>query len=162
MGYQQPNFFYPPQAPPAQQQAHSRMPKRRPGTASRKNGLKGGSKAGLPPTGAGMVGKSQNILDVEVSKLRPRVVNQERERLYDDVMKQRMTTNHFKDENTKLKTRLFFIETELGKKDKIIDDLMAQQDQFADGIRGPRGGKLNFEPHLVINLKRKVKEMAMQ
>ena len=42
----------------------------------------------------------------EVVKLRPRVVLQERERLYDDVMKQRMETNSLRDENTKLRTRL--------------------------------------------------------
>jgi hypothetical protein len=42
----------------------------------------------------------------EVVKLRPRVVLQERERLYDDVMKQRMETNALRDENTKCRTRL--------------------------------------------------------
>lgn len=56
------------------------------------------------------------------------MVHQDRERLYDDVMRQRMTTNLLKDENTKLKTRLFFIESELAKKDKLIDDLMIQQE----------------------------------
>jgi hypothetical protein len=42
----------------------------------------------------------------EVVKLRPRVVLQERESLYDDVMKQRMETNALRDENTKCRTRL--------------------------------------------------------
>jgi len=41
-------------------------------------------------------------------------------------MKQRMTTNVLKEENTKLKTRLFFVESELTKKDKVIDDLIVQ------------------------------------
>jgi hypothetical protein len=53
------------------------------------------------------------------------VVLQERERLYDDVMRQRMETNSLRDENTKLRTRLQMIETELMRKDKIIDDLLA-------------------------------------
>ena len=61
----------------------------------------------------------------EVGKLRPRVVLQERERLYDDVMRQRMETNSLRDENTKLRTRLQMVETELMRKDKIIDDLLA-------------------------------------
>lgn len=65
-------------------------------------------------------------MDIQISKLRPNRVNQERERLYDDVMKQRMTTNVLKEENTKLKTRLFFVEGELTKKDKVIDDLIVQ------------------------------------
>ena len=45
-------------------------------------------------------------IDMEVSKYRPRIVAQERERLYDDVMRQRIATNVFKDENTKLRTKL--------------------------------------------------------
>ena len=63
-------------------------------------------------------------LDIEVSKFRPRVVAQERERLYDDVMRQRIATNVFKDENTKLRTKLQMAEHELGKKDRLIDDLL--------------------------------------
>ena len=51
---------------------------------------------------------------------------QERERLYDDVMKQRMATNSLKDENTKLRTRLHMTENELTRKDKIIDELIQQ------------------------------------
>ena len=68
--------------------------------------------------------KASNLIEIEISKLRPNTVNQERERLYDDVMKQRMTTNVLKDENTKLKTRLLFAESELSKKDRVIDDLL--------------------------------------
>jgi hypothetical protein len=63
-------------------------------------------------------------IEQEVIKLRPRVVLQERERLYDDVMKQRMATNNLKDENTKLRTRLHMTENELNRKDKIIDELL--------------------------------------
>jgi len=63
-------------------------------------------------------------MEAEVVKLRPRVVLQERERLYDDVMKQRMATNNLKDENTKLRTRLHMTENELTRKDKMIDELL--------------------------------------
>lgn len=42
------------------------------------------------------------------------------------MMKQRMTTNNLKDENTKLKTRLQMVEGELARKDKVIDDLIVQ------------------------------------
>jgi len=42
-----------------------------------------------------------------VQKLRPRIVNQEKERLYDDALKQKMAANYLKDENTRLKTRIF-------------------------------------------------------
>lgn len=63
-------------------------------------------------------------MEADVIKLRPRVVLQERERLYDDVMKQRMATNNLKDENTKLRTRLHMTENELARKDKMIDELL--------------------------------------
>lgn len=59
-------------------------------------------------------------------KLRPRVVPQERERLYDDVIKQRIFNNTLRDENIKLRTRLFMTENELSRKDKMIDDLLLQ------------------------------------
>lgn len=56
--------------------------------------------------------------------MRPRVINQEREKLYDDVMKQKITANFFKEENVKLKTKLHIFEGELLKKEKLIDDLL--------------------------------------
>lgn len=39
-------------------------------------------------------------------KFKPKRYKQECERLYDDVMKQRLVTNTLQDENMKLKTRL--------------------------------------------------------
>ena len=39
-------------------------------------------------------------------------------------MKQRMTTNNLKDENTRLRTKLQIVEVELQRKDKVIDDLI--------------------------------------
>ena len=39
-------------------------------------------------------------------------------------MKQRMTTNNLKDENTRLRTKLQIVEGELQRKDKVIDDLI--------------------------------------
>ena len=109
--------------------------KRRPGTAGRKAQLNFGKKLGLPQAAVPgthqiMLGqvpstaKANSQLDLEVYKLRPRVIHQERERLYDDVMKQRMTTNNLKDENTRLRTKLQIVEGELQRKDKVIDDLI--------------------------------------
>ena len=66
-------------------------------------------------------------MEQDVVKLRPRVVLQERERLYDDVMKSRLQTNTLKDENTKLRTRIQMVETELSRKDKMIDELLQMQ-----------------------------------
>lgn len=72
--------------------------------------------------------KNPSTLDLEVSRMRPRIIHQERERLYDDAMKQKITANIFKDENIKLKTKVHILENELSKKEKLIDDLLMQQD----------------------------------
>ena len=81
-------------------------------------------------------------------------------------MKQRMTTNNLKDENTKLRTKLQIVEGELQRKDKVIDDLILQQEasyglpQSGPKFSGNRiGGALKTDTHLVINLKRKVKDL---
>jgi hypothetical protein len=66
-------------------------------------------------------------IEQEIVKLRPRVVLQERERLYDDVMKQRMAANNLRDENIKLRTRLHMTDNELARKDKTIDELLSLQ-----------------------------------
>jgi len=63
-------------------------------------------------------------IEQDVIRLRPRIVHQERERLFDDVMKQRMTANNLREENLKLRTRLHITENELTRKDKTIDDLL--------------------------------------
>jgi hypothetical protein len=67
-------------------------------------------------------------------------------------MRQRIETNGFRDENTKLRTRLAIVETELFRKDKIIDDLFGNNDVTFLAKRLP-------ESHLTSNLRRKVKEL---
>lgn len=107
--------------------------------------------------------KASNLIEIEISKLRPNKVNQERERLYDDVMKQRMTTNVLKEENIKLKTRLLFVESEQAKKDKVIENLIVQQENNFGMPKakysGIRPGGIKNETHLVINLKRKIRDI---
>lgn len=39
-------------------------------------------------------------------------------------MKQKMTANHLKDENTKLRTKIQILDGELTKKERVIDDLL--------------------------------------
>lgn len=72
-------------------------------------------------------------MELDVSRMRPRIINQERERLYDDAMKQKITANFLKDENIKLKTRIHILEGDMTKKEKLIDDLLMQQDSFQVG-----------------------------
>lgn len=41
-----------------------------------------------------------------------------------------MITNLLKDENLKLKTKIHILESELSKKERLVDDLLLQQDTF--------------------------------
>lgn len=80
-------------------------------------------------------------------------------------MKQKITANFLKDENVKLKTRIHMLEGDVSKKEKLIDDLLMQQDSFQVG--GPlipssvKGTKLKVESHLTQNLKRKIRELQV-
>ena len=77
-------------------------------------------------------------------------------------MKQKLTANFFKEENVKLKTKVHILETELNKKEKLIDDLLMQQDSFQVGGNQSTKSqfqKLKLESHLTLNLKRKIKEL---
>ena len=66
-------------------------------------------------------------LGVDISKLRPRMANLEKERLYDDAMKLKIHMNRIRDENTKLKTRIHILETDSTRKERLIDELIHQQ-----------------------------------
>lgn len=68
--------------------------------------------------------KNPSSIDLELSKIRGKVINLDKERLYDDVMKSRITSNVLKDENVKMKTRIHFLEAELQRKENLIDDLL--------------------------------------
>ncbi len=45
-------------------------------------------------------------VEYDVSRMRPRVIPLEKERLYDDSLKLKMTVNTLKEDNLKLKTRI--------------------------------------------------------
>jgi hypothetical protein len=45
-------------------------------------------------------------------------------------MRQKMTANYLKEDNLKLKTKIHILEGELTKKEKLVDDLLMQQDTY--------------------------------
>ena len=97
------------------------MLKKRPTTANRvRNNVVqfGFSKKGSYPS------KNPSTLDLEVSKMRPKNIKQEREKLYDDALRQKMTANLLKDENLRLKTRIHILESEVTKKERLVDELL--------------------------------------
>lgn len=124
--------------------------KKRPTTANR---LRNNVQFGLSRKGPGYPSKNPSTLDLEVSRMRPRNIRQERERLYDDALRQKMISNLLKEENVKLKTKVHILEGELAKKERLVDDLLLQQDG------APKPGKLKLDSHLSTNLKRKVREL---
>jgi hypothetical protein len=115
--------------------------------------------------------KNQSSLDLEVSRMRPKNIKVERERLYDEALREKMIANLLKDENLKLKTKVHILETEIAKKDRLVDDLLLQHDpsgnsHFTNGkgagsgaqlVIGPKATKL--ESHLTQNLKKKIREL---
>lgn len=79
-------------------------------------------------------------------------------------MKQRMTTNNLKDENTRLKTRLQMIENTLQRKDKLIDDLIQAQEAnygMPNNKRSVPSGK-GEQTHLILNLKKKIRDLICE
>lgn len=95
--------------------------------------------------------------------MRPRNIKQERERLYDDALRQKMISNLLKDENVKLKTKVHILESEITRKEKLVDDLLLQADTNAYGVNianvQQSGPKLKLESHLTTNLKKKIREL---
>ena len=69
-------------------------------------------------------------IDIQVSQRIPNLLNQEKEKLYEDAMHSRVRTNQLKDDNKKLTTKLSIAEHEMNKKDKVIDDLLVQAEQI--------------------------------
>jgi hypothetical protein len=51
-----------------------------------------------------------------------------------------MAANVLKDENTKLRTKIHILEAELTKKEKLVDDLLLQQDTSSYQMGIPQGG----------------------
>jgi len=136
--------------------------------------------AGLltPTGGAGttpvLPGKNLTAIDLEANKLRPKIVAKEREILYENVLKQKLHNNAYRDENTKLKTRLAIFEVELRQRERVIDELLVKPDAIANLKSGATtsavalatvGGNFakmkKFESHLTQNLKRRIKEMQV-
>jgi hypothetical protein len=72
-----------------------------------------------------------------------------------------MTANNLRDDNIKLRTRLHMTENELARKDKMIDELLLMQSE-AQSKQAPVPKVRTETHHLVVNLKRKVREQQME
>ena len=73
-----------------------------------------------------------------------------------------MSTNALKDENMRLKTKLWMFERELDEKEDMINQLFNQKDISTIGSLGKKLNKWKFESHLTSNLKWQVWELKTQ
>ena len=68
--------------------------------------------------------KIPSTVEIDVSRMKPRFTNHDRERIIEEAMKQKISTNLLRDENTKLRTKIHILESELSKKEKFVDELL--------------------------------------
>mmetsp|Transcript_28977 Transcript_28977/g.27932 ORF Transcript_28977/g.27932 Transcript_28977/m.27932 type:complete len:216 (+) Transcript_28977:280-927(+) len=111
----------------------------------------------------GFPSKNPSTMDLDVSRLRPKVVRVEREKLFDDVLKQKVAINIYKEENTRLKTRTQMLEGEVQKQERLIDELLMNQDNLSGQVTSTKGlSKIKLESHLSQNLKRKIRDQQLE
>ena len=95
------------------------------------------------------------------------------EQLQEEVLKVKQTANAYKEENTKLKTKIKILENEMGRKERTIEDFL-QQNQFIQNAQknAANSGTLapivqtaqryQAETFLVMSLKKQVKEFKAE
>jgi len=103
------------------------MMKKRPTTANR---IRNNMQFGISKKASFLPNKNPSTIDLEVSRMRPKNIKQERERLYDDALREKMISNLLKGDNVKLKTKIHILESEIIKKERLVDDLLLQQDTY--------------------------------
>lgn len=109
------------------------------------------------------------LIDNDFSRIRPKNAALDRERLFDDAIKQKIAANYLKDENLRLKTKVHILEGEIQKKEKFIDEIIQQQDSYQiGGVGGPvvvannKSTQPRNSTHLTLNLKRKIRELQSE
>lgn len=74
--------------------------------------------------------------NIEINKLRPKKVKEEKEQLYEEALKLKIQTNGYKDQNKLLKTQLKIVERKLAEKEEIVNELFNQKDISTIGSLG--------------------------
>lgn len=73
---------------------------------------------------------------MDIKRLKPRRIDQDKEKLYEQVIKYKMQMNVFKKENLKLRTQLKFLEKEQNEREDIIEDLVNNNEVTTIGRLG--------------------------
>jgi hypothetical protein len=97
---------------------------------------------------------------MDIKRLKPRRINQEKENLYEQVIKYKMQMNSFKSENLRLRTQLKFLEKEQNQKEDMIEDLVNNNEVTTIGRLGNVvNNKKKSESYLATALKRQIKDL---
>ena len=99
------------------------------------------------------------ISRMDIKRMRPNKITQEKEKLYEQAIRFKIQMNAFKEENLKLKTRLKFLEKEQQEKEGIIENLAWNNEITTIGRIGNIVNKKKNESYLATALKRQIKEL---
>jgi len=90
-----------------------------------------------------------------LSKLKPRRIAIDKERLYEETLALKMESNFFKEENTRLRTKMLHMEREIDRKDGFLEDLKSTSKE--------RSFNSSFQSsHLIASLKTSIKELRQE
>jgi hypothetical protein len=99
---------------------------------------------------------------MDIKRLKPRRIDQDKEKLYEQVIKYKMQMNIFKKENLKLRTQLKFSEKEQNEREDIIEDLVNNNEVTTIGRLGNVvNNKKKSESYLTTALKRQIKDLKV-
>ena len=97
---------------------------------------------------------------MDIKKMKPKKITQEKEKLYDQVIKLKVQMNSYKNANLKLRTQLKFLEKEGNEKEGIIENLVNNTEVSTIGRLGNViNNRKKSESYLITALKRQIKEL---
>ena len=96
---------------------------------------------------------------IDIKRMKPKRITQEKEKLYEQSLKFKIQMNNFKEENTRLRTRLRFLEKEQNEKEGIIEDLANNNEITTIGRLGSVYNKKKTDSYLTTALKRQIKDL---
>ena len=90
-----------------------------------------------------------------LSRLKPRKIAIDKERLYEETLALKMEANFFKEENTRLRTKMLQMEREIDRKDGFLEDLKStsKERSFSSSYQSS---------HLIASLKTNIKELRQE
>jgi hypothetical protein len=91
--------------------------------------------------------------------MKPRKINQEKEKLYEQALKFKIQMNTYKEENIRLRTRVKFLEKDQIEKEGIIEDLYNNKEITTIGRLGSAINRKKSDSYLTTALKRQIKEL---